>query len=188
MQSYPLGLGYILWDLIDLCRTYALPGRSSPPVYILLHHVALLGGGLFSCGLQPCTTGCAAPVAATSAYTLQLTGSPANCIGQPLVLALYAAEVNTVFMLARTLLRLAGWHKFRRDAICTASTWLYRLNLLCFAASFLWARVWVASIGLAVSYDLRRQEPLISAVGTAFAWSVTINAPPTVGLCIHPSH
>jgi hypothetical protein len=33
---YPVGLGYILYDLLDLVRTYSQPGRSSPPIWVPL--------------------------------------------------------------------------------------------------------------------------------------------------------
>jgi hypothetical protein len=41
---YPFSFGYVLYDTVDLFRTYRSKARSSPPHWMLIHHLALIAG------------------------------------------------------------------------------------------------------------------------------------------------
>lgn len=109
---YPFSFGYVCYDTLDLFRTYRSKARSSPPHWcariprswsassnsqrrlaplllnrMLVHHVALLGGGLFSCAIGN--------------DLMAGEFSVGHCAAQPLVMLLYTNEFNSLFMLNR---------------------------------------------------------------------------------------
>jgi hypothetical protein len=96
---YPFSFGYVIYDTVDLFRTYSSKARSSPPIWILVHHLALLGGGVFSCAV-----GMRRHNNSESLRWLQ----PSQCAAQPLIMLLYTNEFNSLFMLNRVLLRVTG--------------------------------------------------------------------------------
>ena len=120
---YPFSVGYVIYDTVDLFRTYASKARSSPPQWILIHHLALLSGGAFSC-LATGFSGKAWP------------SRPSECTAQPLIMLLYTNEFNSLFMLSRVLLRLLGFRISGSDL----GTRFYRANLAMFALTFCWVR------------------------------------------------
>eukprot|EP01047_Picozoa_sp_COSAG01_P077397 COSAG01_NODE_13926_length_1516_cov_2050.705011_1_plen_227_part_10 len=116
---YPVSAGYVLYDVVDLFRTYSSKARSSPPHWILIHHLALLGGGVFSCAA-------AGVLGNSDGWGFR----PSHCAAQPLIMLLYTNEVNALFMLTRVLLRLLGC---RISSSETIHRLVYRINLLFFA-------------------------------------------------------
>jgi len=151
---YPVSAGYVLYDVVDLFRTYSSKARSSPPHWILIHHLALLRGGVFSCAA-------AGVLGNSDGWGFR----PSHCAAQPLIMLLYTNEVNALFMLTRVLLRLLGCIISSSETIQRLA---YRINLLFFALSFGWVRLWMSGKGVVVSYSLYAEAPAISMAGTAF--------------------
>lgn len=157
---YPFSFGYVVYDTIDLFRTYRSKARSSPPHWMLIHHVALIAGGLFSCAL-----GYSGALGGEAGLAAAAGPSVAQCAAQPLIMLMYTNEFNSLFMLNRVLLRLLGCRATGTD---WARVLAYRANLVGFWLSFAWGRVWMSGQGVLASSSLYGERPVLAVVGTAF--------------------